>query len=661
MTWDQLARLSLKAKGWESGSTLVMKKQFAVMGREGDGSERDDPLKAAEVYVAASKRRQAYLAEGVRPDRIKMHPDDAILGPPDPPPALPPDPFPLGSVGSGEVEPMGQAVESAEEKEARHLRYRREYGDIFSGCPVGDDAYVEAFMATTLEELQGEFDVLYSYHDDPQQFAVFLSMVFPAKIMHFMRGLAPRHSKPLAEAFTTLQRQAVCKLAGVDKISDISFAIAQQGTGSGGAGLKDMMLTPEPAYVASFLSSLPVLVAKIPDLVERLLIADETSESTGLRSADDFLEALWQLEYETTDDWGNSEWNLEELLKLDEGGLKHLQKKLTGHRKLAKRMANEEALKPDFAGHAHYLGGTQGSAGAFMRAVPTTRSTTIPPLLFKQAFRNRCLIPHPNIDPNELTCTICPLKNASSKGKVDTRGHHLCKCKALNYLAIQTHDTVKDDLIRFMESCGLSVRGEPKDALLLAGLGDRGVPDFVVRHPGHRQVAYDLRITSNVARAQEKGEKASTPGAQIAKSESDKRALYLERCNDNGLDFEPLVFLSQGNRSDTTNRVLEAIIATHSKRTKIPQATIRQHLDVVISVGLQESIARAQLTRAELIIVRREAPCAANMRFLAGIAEDAANTREEYAESGYARVATMPLGGGGGRTGSGPGGGMGHA
>ena len=30
---------------------------------------------------------------------------------------------------------------------------------------------------------------------------------------------------------------------------------------SGGAGLKDMMLTPEPAYVASFLSSLPVLVA----------------------------------------------------------------------------------------------------------------------------------------------------------------------------------------------------------------------------------------------------------------------------------------------------------------------------------------------------------------------------------------------------------------
>jgi hypothetical protein len=78
-------------------------------------------------------------------------------------------------------------------------------------------------------------------------------------------------------------------------------------------------------------------------------------------------------------------------------------------------------------------------------------------------------------------------------GKMDVRGVHAQKCKAMQHLAINTHDMVKDELITMLKQCGVFTRAEPNNALLLAGLGDRGKPDFVTRTMGGGRTAYDLR------------------------------------------------------------------------------------------------------------------------------------------------------------------------
>jgi hypothetical protein len=535
--------------------------------------------------------------------------------------------------------PIGETVEA---RAARYLVSCQEFGDIYAGIPVGHPEYIKCFVEECLKELAKDFKHLETYEDDPQQYHLFLSMVLPGKITHLLRGIAPEYSKRLTDGFTAMQRAAICDMAKVTSITDLQFDLARMGTGSGGAGYRNVEIMREPAFVAGYLAGLDFAVSGAPDLVDRLVESDRSRQTTtGYATADHFLQAVWTLQRE------EPSITLEALLQIDEAGLKKLQKKLTGHRKEAMRKRTETAMSRDWVGFAHHEAGTQREAGMWLTAIPRTPGTTIPPLIFQQAIRNRCLIPHPNIDTAELPCSICPMK--SYTGKMDVRGVHAQKCKAMQHLAINTHDMVKDELITMLKQCGVSTRAEPNDVLLLAGLGDRGKPDFVTRTMGGGRTAYDLRVTNAVTIDVERGKRKSEPREAMNAAEHAKNTNYKERCRVNGLDFKALVINSQGNYSKTLDSFITHTISDYSKRTKTPEEAVRRYYDMRISVALQVGVAIAGLTRAELIRCRKETGAR-------GPEERGEDLKALIREGVSARVSSAPTGGGAGRQGIGVGG-----
>jgi hypothetical protein len=634
--------------GWEYGCELVMAKHFILLGKESreqmvvagegageageqgeSGEQGEAPLTDIEIQCAlsADNRRTAYLALGMKPERVKIHPDDAILIAPRP---------------ANGNEPAERADEDTA---ARYLRLCQEYGDIYGGIPVGHDEYIKCFIEQRIADLEEQFKQLDMYMNDPQQQQLFLSMVFPGKLTHLFRGLPPYHTRPLAEAYERLQRVAIRVLADASGISDASYVVAKQGLGSGGAGLRDVRLMLEPAYVAGYMAGLSFAIAAVPDLVERLRQADTDGESTGIDSADAFLEAVWMLEQE------QPEFTLEYLLDLDESKLKKLQKVLTSHRKKKAREDNEAILRLDKAMFAHYEGGNSREAGAWLTAVPSWKALAMSPVIWQQAFRNRCLIPHPNIDPAKLPCSICPAQATPGKGqgKMDIHGHHAVKCKDQNHLTICTHNMVVGILAEVFKSCGAHTLVEPKNVLRVGDIEDGGQPDIVVREHGRGPVAYDVRITSNVAKAQEDGTKATTKGLQIKLSEDAKRKSYQQRCHDSGLGFQPLVATSQGNFSPLLSRTIAQCIANYSRRTHTPTAIAQQYWEKRLSVGLQSEVARAQLTRIQLVALKQH-------RNSDG---DGAFDMDDFIDwDGHTNTSTAPLGDGMCRSGTGRGGGM---
>jgi hypothetical protein len=237
----------------------------------------------------------------------------------------------------------------------------------------------------------------------------------------------------------------------------------------------------------------------------------------------------------------------------------------------------------------------------------------------------------------------------SYTGKMDVRGVHAQKCKAMQHLAINTHDMVKDELITMLKQCGVSTRAEPNDVLLLAGLGDRGKPDFVTRTMGGGRTAYDLRVTNAVTIDVERGKRRSEPREAMNAAEHAKNTNYKERCRINGLDFKPLVINSQGNYSKTLDSFITHTISDYSKRTKTPEEAVRRYYDMRISVALQVGVAIAGLTRAELIRCRKETGAR-------GPEERGEDLKALIREGVSPRVSSAPTGGGAGRQGIGVGG-----
>jgi hypothetical protein len=144
--------------GWEFGCELVMAKHFILLGKEsreqrmvvanGGAGESGEQGKSGEqgeasltdietqCALSADNRRTAYLALGMKPERVKIHPDDAILIAPRP---------------ANGNEPAERADEDTA---ARYLRLCQEYGDIYGGIPVGHDEYIKCFIEQRIADLE---------------------------------------------------------------------------------------------------------------------------------------------------------------------------------------------------------------------------------------------------------------------------------------------------------------------------------------------------------------------------------------------------------------------------------------------------------------------------------------------------------------------------
>jgi hypothetical protein len=135
----------------------------------------------------------------------------------------------------------------------------------------------------------------------------------------------------------------------------------------------------------------------------------------------------------------------------DYSGLRKLQSVFLAPQKVAQTAAVEALLRPNSVYNTIYQSGKSPEARAWLDAIPKTEALTMSPSEFCTAFRNRLLIPHPQL----LAHATCACGQ-----DVDVLGVHTEKCKLDVHLTNSTHNRLVACLAEMIRSCGQSVRVE---------------------------------------------------------------------------------------------------------------------------------------------------------------------------------------------------------
>ena len=357
------------------------------------------------------------------------------------------------------------------------------WGASTMGIPIGSPEYVKRVLyeseSSPLTSLNKDFDSLKQLSTlDPQLAYVFLRVIFAGKLTHFLRGLLPVDSLPLAELFAARQREVLKIMLDVSEISDESNALACLGMTQGGAGLTNPVDSIYPAFISSLISSIEELQLAFPDIKD--ILADGQSTLPTVRA---FHEAVAHVR--TFD----KQLSVKNLLMLDSSQLPKLQHILYRKVRVTRHLQFMSSIQEDNVALAIVGSGSDTFGAAWLEAIPKTESFTMSPAVFRTAFRNRLLVPHPQIVPNSFcSCSAKPL--------LDVRGIHLQKCKRLNSETIKTHDIVNEDLLQFNKCMGLKAYKIQADFFRITDASDGRRGDLIVHRAGHMPLVIDVTISN---------------------------------------------------------------------------------------------------------------------------------------------------------------------
>ena len=180
---------------------------------------------------------------------------------------------------------------------------------------------------------------------------------------------------------------------------------------------------------------------------------------------------------------------LDDRMNAEYKDLRKLQGFFLRPRKELRTAVVENTLKSNNVFNTIYQSGKSKEAGAWLGAVPKTEALTMLASEFQTAFRNRLLIPHPQLIAHE-TCAC---------GKVcDTLGVYMQKCKLDDNLTNSTHNRLVACVAEMARSCGQSVRVEVSGIFNTVDPSSQKRMDLVVHDPGKQNHLYDLVITNPV-------------------------------------------------------------------------------------------------------------------------------------------------------------------
>ena len=455
------------------------------------------------------------------------------------------------------------------------------YGEVVMGVPVGSHLFVKNHIVTSiLPKMRRDFQKTEeACREDPQLHLLLLKMVLTNKTSHLLRGLTPCQAAPVISEFERLQRIAICSIAGVHEISDLSFDLARTTNGLGLSCTADIC---DAAFVSSMIASREVVEEAVPGIFGAM---DDGNLPLSMR---EFHEAVSRLH----DD--DSSFTLDSLLATPASHYKHLQAKLSAPRK--RRKEAEVEVRVMAAGQveaAIWTSGNTVEARAWFDAIPKCEALTMRPINFQTAVRNRLLISHPCITEG----TPCPCTFGAF---TDPLGIHLQKCGLQSGLSDLTHDQLKLTLNEFSRAMGLCTRMEPKDLLRAVDPNDRRKPaDLAILEAGKPLQVRDVRVTNAVTKALERGTVlSSVAGSAARKSEREKHGKYDAACTASGYDFKAFVFEVQGRFGEEFSKWFYKLIHKRSQESGAPPSALATYWTRRIAVTLQNGVTNEIVTRA---------------------------------------------------------------
>ena len=237
-------------------------------------------------------------------------------------------------------------------------------------------------------------------------------------------------------------------------------------------------------------------------------------------------------------------------------------------------------------------------ARAWLDKIPKSEAQTMLPSEFRTAFRNRLMIPHPQLLAH-TTCTCCKV--------VDPCGIHMQKCRLDGNLMNATHNNMVACLAEMIRHCGQSVRVE------VSGIFDNVDPssnqrmDLVVFDPGRPHSLYNAVVTHPVSQEVLTTNCVNTRATHVQEEQIKERryrdAASLAEMLLHGLAIE--VYGAWGNDFTKMFTVLILFPCLGAVVTNIPKAVLANYWQRRISVCLQRGVTNAINTRTNRRLTTR--------------------------------------------------------
>ena len=200
-----------------------------------------------------------------------------------------------------------------------------------------------------------------------------------------------------------------------------------------------------------------------------------------------------------------------------------------------------------------------------------------------------------------LSGTVCDCKTTGTPIPLDVHGIHLTTGCHKRGNATRNHDRVKEQTVKLLAYCGLSMKVEERDAFRVFDEENGQRPDITIFNlPDHQGNYYlDVRITSPIP--PNTGQLSLTQARQHfrAGNQSFREKMRAYRlATDNNLGFSPIVFETTGQMHSDTATFFANCLNHASRVRKVPSPILWKYWMSSVMCTLQRSMAMGIITRS---------------------------------------------------------------
>ena len=471
------------------------------------------------------------------------------------------------------------------------------YGLISVGIPDGSVAFVEKFMLDKLQEVKAQFLKIPTFEDPQVEFHL-LRVIMNSKTNHILRGVPPSLTKFLNEQISIMQRECVTSILRLKEISDQVWAVIRLHFEGRLGFIED---SPQSAYVASVLASLPFLRNKLDKLDEMVfeveaIFDDFSLESLQLKmgemgctpALEEFFSEAKRIQLQ------DPSISIAELLQMPEELLE--KKKLQHEIGAGKRDSRTKSYVQSVFQNGDSVAATRcdsisnDQSISWLLAPPTCAATRMSKAQWLTAAYLRFGIKFPDILPGmKCKCRGNPL--------LDREGNHLQKCKDLHALTFGTHEMLGSVVLSVVKYSGQPCSSSFPAPFVNVMTNSNGRPtekkgDIMIYKGATGNVMLDIRVTNPITAAVERGVFVEK-GAGANTSEREKLNKYKDLSDAVGIHFKPIVSDSYGYWGPEFIKFFNQTIAIAADNKKINISFVKNYWEQRIAMSIQKGVANA--------------------------------------------------------------------
>ena len=535
------------------------------------------------------------------------------------------------------------------------------YGTKMLGSYIGSDSFIVEQLRIQISKWKLIVDALIS-HTSLQDRMILLTKCFSCKPIHLLRSLPTHLTHQFAKDFTDLQKEVIASILGQPNISDVEMKTFCLPVHEGGLGILYCPDIQVVAYIASVATLHETSNLVSTRLQNHKALLEENIQPTPFSSnfVSNITSALDNISVKNTttptdanvlEEGAIEKFNIIKNLKSQSREHGTIQNQLYSNRVLTRKkfiVASITKIK-----RAVLNAISNNHAGSWLEALPKSSDMVIPDEKYRFSLRFRYLLPMHEL--KGMSKCRCQRNYSNTSAHIDEFAHHfvsgcpnhgmrlflhnkglatpilrcvkLADIEARNELTFRQLEALDD------ENASLPTEGDAInvdntgiiDAVLSIEQGSRNKktrskkvkgpldykqqrPDIVLDrvHNGNiNREIIELSITDTI-----NGSKSgllklnfnqdTTVGTQCNKIYKFKTSKYVDKCRENGYDYNVIAMETSGLLHPNSLRWIETLSQLAAEKRKIPEKVMFKYMLKIISVSFQNALATLIMKRISL-------------------------------------------------------------